>query len=440
MNKHLERSWLTYKGLWLLSIPSIVSSMLEPISSVVDTALVGHFSTDSLAALAVGTTVMSAFTWMFNFLIHAPIQAISQRIGQGDYKGVASLFKLSVLVCMVLSILLILGLYPLRFTIYGFMNLNKELALICNDYFSIRLLGHFGILAFTVTLSTLRGFARVNSALILISITTVLNIAISYLSLYHFNFGISGVAYGTVISNFIGFIISLVLILRLEPMKKYIKTFQVDKALALEFGQKSMNVFGRSLVLTTCFFMTTKVASYIGHYELAAHQIILQVWLFISFFTDGVATSSNIIGARIYGSANKELYSIYKKNIIMGLQIGAVFTLVLFVFKTSILSLFTSDPLVLKKIDALWPIIALTQIPLSIAYVYDGLLFGINRFDYLRKHMFVGFIFIYLPICVLAYQNKSLFILWWGLIGIGLYRLLSNFICIRDTFKGVAHA
>ena len=60
---------LGLKSLLLFSIPSIVSSMLEPLTATVDTALVGQLNTKWLAALAIATVIFSSFTWMFNFLI-----------------------------------------------------------------------------------------------------------------------------------------------------------------------------------------------------------------------------------------------------------------------------------------------------------------------------------------------------------------------------------
>ncbi len=430
-----SKEWQSYKGLWLISLPSIIATMLEPISAVIDTALVGNFNTQALAALAVGTTVMSAFTWMFNFLIHAPIQSISEKISNRDYRGVASLLKLSIIICFFLSILLIVFLYPSRFYIYTFMNIRGEVANLCDEYFTVRLLGHFAILGFTVGLSILRGFAKVNLALLFIAISAILNVAISYSSLFVFDLGLTGVALGTVIGNALGFVLVLFYLFNLKELKGQILRASLEKDLALDFGSKSLNVFGRSFVLTTCFFICTKVSSSISENHLASHQILLQVWLFISFFTDGVATTANIIGARLFGKDNSGLLKIYKKTLLMGMQIGLVFTIMLFIFKSYFISLFTVDQKLIMIINEVWPLVAFTQIPLSVAYVYDGLIFGINKFSFLRRHMTIGFTIVFLPIIVTSYLQQSLVLVWLSLVGIGLYRLLSNFYCIRYTFK-----
>ena len=68
---------ISHKSLLIFSLPSILASLLEPLASLVDTALVGRMHTDWLGALAVGTIILSSFTWMFNFLVHATTHGIS---------------------------------------------------------------------------------------------------------------------------------------------------------------------------------------------------------------------------------------------------------------------------------------------------------------------------------------------------------------------------
>ena len=65
----------------------------------------------------------------------------------------------------------------------------------------------------------------------------------------------------------------------------------------LHFGKNSWDVFGRSFVLTSVFFLSTRMAAKASTVQLAAHQILLQLWLFSSFFTDGVAMTGTILGA-----------------------------------------------------------------------------------------------------------------------------------------------
>jgi putative MATE family efflux protein len=432
----VEETWKSYKGLWALSIPSIIAMMLEPISSVVDTALVGRFSTQHLAALAIGATLISSLTWVFNFLVHAPIQGVSDRIGKKQYDEVISLCKISLSLALGLGLLLIIIFYPIRFEIYRFMGAREELLSNCDDYFLTRLLGQSFILLFTVCLSLLRGFAKVRLAMAFIGVSTFVNVTLSYLSLYHFDLGLQGVAASTVIGNAIGFLMAFIQLINAKEIKQRFWKQRIILKNAFEIGQNSFNIFLRSFFLTSSFFICTKVASGLGIKELAAYQIMLQIWLFASFFTDGLATTGNIIGARaqleIHGS---ELKLIFRKLLIMGLKIGVLFTISYLVFDRFLITRFTTDEDVIAIILSVWPLIALTQAPLSLAYVYDGLIFGLGDFSFLRKHMMIAFTLLFMPCIYLAYAESSFLLIWIGLVLIGLYRLLSNYFCVKKTLE-----
>ena len=432
----MEDSWKSYKGLWALSIPSIIATMLEPISSVVDTAFVGRFDTRLLAALAIGATLISSLTWMFNFLVHAPIQGVSEKIGKKSYSEVVSLCKVSLLLALGIGIALVIIFVPLRFHVYDFMGVEKGLVESCDDYFLTRLYGQSFILLFTVCLSLLRGFAKVKAAMIFISVSTIINIIFSYLSLYELSFGLKGVALATVVGNGVGFILSFIYLIRQEEIKSIFWKQPIIRENVFQLGTNALNIFGRSAFLTLSFFLCTKVAAHIGVVELASYQIVLQIWLFASFFTDGVATTGNIIGARAELPADAaDLKYIFNKLLFMGVKIGLGFTVAYLFLDDLILSSFTTDIQVRESIAKVWALIAISQIPLSLAYVYDGLLFGLGRFDFLRKHMMIAFSFIFIPLAFYSYNQKSLIGIWIALIAIGMYRLVSNYFCVRAELE-----
>ncbi|EPZ51120.1 MATE efflux family protein [Bacteriovorax sp. BAL6_X] len=432
----MNRDWLTYKGLWALSIPSILASMLEPLSSIVDTALVGNFDTNMLAAMAIGVSIMSSITWMFNFLVHAPIQAISQKLAKGEYENVVSLIKLTFLIAFSIGFLLVLIFVPTRHFIYEFLSVTKDLYSLCDEYFLTRLYGHVFILLFMSALSVLRGMAKVNIVLGIIGVATAVNIILSYLGLYQLNMGLSSVAAATIIANAIGFFISLYYILIHEKVRHLFLSQKIILADAFHMGKSSINVFMRSAFLTLSFFLATKVASSISLKALAAHQIILNLWLFASFFTDGVATSGNIIGGTLFRNIGHEyLKEIYHKLLFMGGAIGVFFCLIFTFANGPLVSLFTYDESIHEAINGIIYFLAIAQIPVSIAYVYDGLVFGINRFDFLGRHMLIAFFTCFLPLAYLSYLNQSFLLLWGAIFSVGIYRFISNAYLVRKTLK-----
>ncbi len=410
--------------------------MLEPLSSIVDTALIGNFDTRMLAAMAIGVSIMSSITWMFNFLVHAPIQAISQKLAQKEYPNVVSLIKVTFLMAIAIGVILVVIFSPARNYVYEFLSVDKGLYGLCDEYFLVRLYGHIFILLFMSALSVLRGMAKVNIVLGIIGLATATNIIFSYLGLYQFGLGLQSVAAATVFANALGFFVCLYFILMNDKIRHLFFSQKIIISDAFHMGKSSLNVFMRSAFLTLSFFLATKVASSISLKALAAHQIILNLWLFASFFTDGIATSGNIIGGTLYrNKGHEDLYDIYKKLLMMGGLVGIAFCFIFTFLGRQIISLFTYDESIQLVILDIINFLALAQIPVAIAYVYDGLVFGINRFDFLGRHMVIAFITCFLPLAYLSYEKQSFLLLWGAIFAVGIYRFISNAYLIGNTLR-----
>jgi len=122
----------------------------------------------------------------------------------------------------------------------------------------------------------------------------------------------------------------------------------------------------------------------------------------------------------------------------LGAILGLGFSLFYFFFESFTQSLFTSDPKVLELIGSIWPWIVLSQIPNALAFVYDGLLFGlgpVGGFVFVRRWMMVGALAVFLPI---ALSFDGLMGVWIGLISLNLFRLASGFWSVGHLQKRIA--
>jgi multidrug resistance protein, MATE family len=433
----MDKSNNSLKFLLIFSLPSILSSLLEPLSGLVDTALVGHLNTQWLAALAISVTIFSSFTWMFNFLVHASTQTISKSFAQKNYVDLASKIKISLFVAFCLGLLSTLFLYLFRTPLFLFTGADQQLIPLIESYFMIRLIGHPFTMLYTTLISIIRGLQKIKFCFFVILFTTIFNIFLSWFLLFKMNTGIEGAAIGTIVANIIGVFASILYLISDKKIReKLFKKSYVQFEHVFNFGKNSANIFGRSLFLTISFYISTKMSALIGIQSLAAHQILLQVWLFSSFFIDGIAITGNILGAKYVEEKNINLLKeTYKKLIQLGLLIGTVFSLSYFLFSKQIMGIFTEDAAVLSTLTEIWPLIVITQIPNAYAFVYDGLLFGLEGFDYLRKHMIIGVLILFMPIAFSIYFFKYLIVLWLGLSILNLYRGISGMLGVKSMLE-----
>ena len=423
---------LRKKNLFLFSLPSIISSIFEPLASLVDTSLIGKLSTNSLASFALAATLFNSITWIFNFIVHASTQGVAEYSSSRNPTLLKQRIKISLIIsflCGILCSALFILLKDYLFsTVGGIPSQQGEF----DEYFIPRAIFHlFTILSLT-TLSILRGLSKLKLVLNLMIFSIFTNILFSYLFLYPLEMGIRGAALGTIIAHSSTFLISFFFLLKYKKIGLGLLKVTVWKENWLKFGRNSKDLFIRSLLLTSCFFISTRLASHIGVSSLGAHQVLLQVWLFSSFFLDGFAISGNILGARyFFGRQYQRTRIIYTYLVELSLIIGFIFTFSYWIFWDQIIGLFTNDLLVKEKIVTIKPVIILSQVISSLAFIFDGLIFGIDGFDWLRKHMLYGFLFIFLPMAFYTQYQSSILWIWLGLTGLNVYRSVTGYIYVK---------
>lgn len=437
----MTSSW-GYRELIIFSLPSLAASLLEPLASFVDSLYVGRLSTESLAALAVASAIFNTITWVFNFLIHTSVQAVSSHSASGEEELLWTRVKMATLISFVLGVvscaLLWLG-RDLWFDLAGASEVYRQEF---DSYFLVRTFSQPFVLLGLTWLSILRGFSLVRETFFILFITTLTNIVLSGVFLYPLHMGISGAAWGTLAAQALAFILCVYHVLRVYPdaLARLIRArFSWD--LWRAYGKDSAGMLMRSGSLSLTFFMATRSAGLLGVTELAAHQILLQLWLLSSFLIDGLAVSANILGARFFALKDQaKLNLIAWRLSVLSFGVGLIFTLIYGLGARLVLASFTHDQVLIEVALMQMLLVAISQPLMSIAYLFDGLLFGLSRFVELGFCMLLGAIFIIAPGLWMAGQGYGLRAIWLALIGLGIYRAVSGYFLFEQKVKSMRPA
>ena len=408
-----------------MTLPLVVGSLLEPIASVIDNAFVGNLNTNWLAALAYGTMILSSVSWVFNFIIHVTTESISKVFGQGNQKDIVGLTQVTILIALIIGITTSGSMYFFRNYLFSLIGVSENLRTVTEDYFFIRLLGHPFTVLFLSSVSLLRGISKVKTTMFILFFSSGINSILNYIFLYRLSLGPEYAAWGTNISMAIGFFLAIFVHLKTIGARDIFKTRSFYFSDFLNFSNKSLNLFVRSFCLTTIYFLSTRIAGAIGLMDLAAHQILLQFWLFASFFIDGVAIVANIYVSRWAnrGSEKKVKWAI-KECFYQGSFFGLLFIIIYFFFKSWLWAKFTHDLEVLNILEKIWPLIVWSQLLNAMAFVVDGILFGAAAYAFLRNMMLIILIFVFFPFAYFSYSTSQLHLLWAGLIAVSAFRLI----------------
>ena len=412
-----------------------MGSLLEPLAGIVDSAFVARLGTESLAALAVGVTIINSFSWVFNFLTHVIVESVSSSTVGEDSSEQSQTIGLSLLISGLIGTLTAVGLYLSRESLYELAGASRDIFSLVDAYFVIRIIGQPFSLLLTTQVSVIRGLGFVKQSTQILASNLLLNIALTFLLLFVLELGIAGAAWGTIFSHVLLSGVSQLLLRKKVDLSGNILNNLENKGILKSLSKKSVNLFVRSSLLTTIFFLSTRVAAHIGTVDLASYHIALQFWLFASFFTDGVAMVANIYGARLKKLGNWGLFKLLWKNtVIISVIIGAGFTFLYGIFGENLLILFTDKKDLIHVVLGYWWIIYGGQIINALAFSYDGLMFGLGGFHHLRNLMIFAFTCVFAPLAYIAHQQKNIFYVWFGLLALSIVRLIYIQLFIKKAF------
>ncbi len=316
----------------------------------VDQLMLYAYSEKAVAAL--GTVNQMAFFIQIMYLmiaIGASIH-ISQNLGAHNYGearlvGLASFvlvtaFAVVLTAVIVLSASSILGLYPLE----------PEVRDYAWQFLVIFGGGSIFMALNIVQANILRAYGHSRDAMTANIIALVFTIAGNSLCLFGwFGFpvlGVKGVATVTVMSQFLAFwILAFRIRARKEIGLPYKELFRIPKAIFAKILKVGVPTAGENLSYCIAQILITWMIAGMGTNYLAAYSLVITLsrYVFISGISIGTGTQIKVgyyVGSRKEDEAHKKVY----KYFAAGASISLVLSLLLNVFKSPVIGLFTKNP------------------------------------------------------------------------------------------------
>ncbi|XP_022136015.1 protein DETOXIFICATION 45, chloroplastic isoform X2 [Momordica charantia] len=424
------------RELLVLCAPAIAGQAIEPFAQLMETAYVGRLGALELASAGVSINIFNYISKVFNIpLLSVATSFVAEDIaklaiedppsdsleGCPDCKLVARSSERKQLSSVSTALLLAVGIglceaLALYFGSGIFLNImgispESSLRIPAQQFLSLRALGAPAVVLYLTLQGVFRGFKDTKTPVLCLGIGNLLAVCLFPILIYHFQLGATGAAISTVVSQYaIAFLMLWFLnkrALLLPP-----------KFGALQFGvyMKSGGfLLGRTLSVLTTMTLGTSMAARQGAVAMAAHQICMQVWLAVSLLTDALAASSQ---AMIASSVSKGDYKTAKEVTGLALKIGLLTGIILFAILGSsfgsLATLFTKDADVLGIVRTGVLFVSATQPLNSLAFVFDGLHYGVSDFPYAACSMMaVGVVSSSFLLC--APSIWGLRGLWWGL-------------------------
>lgn len=167
--------------------------------------------------------------------------------------------------------------------------------------------------------------------------------------------------------------------------------FQTAWKATLVAGRPTALLTVRTLSISGCFAFATALAARAGPEAAAAHQVAFQIWLASSLLADSLAIAAQSLVARNLAAGHAEhAVAVATRCLDLSLRLGLVLAVCVGVVSPFLPALFTSDPTVAGIITTIMPIIAITQPINSVAFLLDGVLYGVSGFAFAAGWMAVS--------------------------------------------------
>lgn len=216
--KHIDRQILQ------IALPSIVSNITVPLLGLIDVAIVGHLGSPAyIGAIAVGGMLFNIIYWIFGFLRMGTSGMTSQAYGKRDLPEIVRLLMRSVGIGLAVALCLILLQVPIRQTAFLIIHPTAEVREMATLYFHICIWGAPAMLGLYGLSGWFIGMQNSRIPMYIAITQNIVNIIASLSFVCFFKMKVEGVAFGTLIAQYAGFIMGLVLWMsRYGKLKKYI--------------------------------------------------------------------------------------------------------------------------------------------------------------------------------------------------------------------------
>ena len=397
-----------------LAVPSILANITIPLVGIVDTAIVGHIANATyIGGIAIGTMLFDLLYWNFGFLRVGTSGMTAQAYGRGDGVECARLLTQSVSIALIGAVVLWLIQWLFVTAVLAIVPCSTEVAAFAREYFFIRIWAAPATLSLMAFKGWFIGMQDTVSPMITDIVVNVVNMTVSYVLAVYTPLGALGVAYGTLVAQFTGLLLALVICMfKYKTVVREIVRMLCDKAIRL-FGDKEMkrfmslnaNLFVRSLCFMVVYVGFTSLASQYGDVELAVSTIMMKLFMLFSYFVDGFAYAGEALVGKEYGasralaSSPHRLVRIVRLLFAWSLGVGLLFTLLFAVWSEECYLAMTNDMEVLSRLVdyTLW-LIAMPIVS-TLAFMWDGVYAGATAGKQIRNAMIyaaLGFVTCYL--------------------------------------------
>lgn len=365
-----------------------------------------------IGAVGIGAIILTAIYWVFGFLRMGTTGLAGQAIGANDTAELAAILTRALMFGAVAGAGIFLLQIPLFAGAFLISPASPEVESLARSYMGIRvysapaMIGVYGLTGWLIAAE------RTRAVLAIQLIMNGANIALDFLFVLHFEWGVEGVAIATVIAEWSGFALALWFCratFAAPDWRNWVVVF--DRARLKRMLLVNNDIMLRSIMLQIMFVSFMFVGADFGDTPLAANQILMQFLMVTAYSMDGLAFAVEALVAQALGAKSREDF---RRASVMctfwSLIICVVLTGIFAIWGPEIIDLMAKAPEVRQ--EARIYLVYMVAAPLIglWSWMLDGIFIGATRGRDMRNMMALSLIAYIVAVMILVplYGNHGL--------------------------------
>lgn len=409
-----------YSELLFIGIPIIVGQLGTIILGFADTLMIGHHSTQELAAAGFVNSIYALLLLFYLGFSYGLTPVVGRLYGMEQKEGIGQKVRNSVVANMTVGMLLVILMTILYFNLEH-VGQPRELLSFIKVYFLVNLISVLFVGMFNTLKQFFDGIGRTKVPMWVMLAGNILNILLNWLLIYGKagfpEMGILGAGLATLTSR-VFMALALVAVMLLHPKYRIYRDGilhgATNRADFIELNRLGWPVALQLGMETAAFSLSCVMVGWLGTIPLAAHQVMITVSQVFYLALSGLASAMSI---RVSYFVGQKDYVAVKTNAADGfrlvLLIAAVMSVPVFLLRHQVGALFTDNAEVQQIVATLIIVLVVYQFGDGLQYNYANALRGIACVKPMVYIAFFAYFVVSLPLGYLLG-----FVFHFGIVGI----------------------
>ena len=393
-----------YRELLSIGIPVIIGQLGTIILGFADTLMIGHHSTEELAAAGLVNNIFTLVLISYMGFSYGLTPIIGRLYGMEHTHEIGQKVRNSLIANMTVGIIFTLAMIILYFNL-SHIGQPEELLSLIRPYFIVNLISVLFVGVFNTMKQFLDGIGHTKVAMWVMIGSNIVNILGNWLLIYGVGpfpeWGLLGAGISTMGSRIFMALIIVVVVSTRKNFQQYshdILSSSFNKTDFLEMNRLGWPVALQLGMESAAFTLSCVMVGWLGTIPLAAHQVTITISQLFYLVLSGMASAmairiSHFVGQKDFKAVRQNAYDGWRLNIMFSCLIG----IPVFLFRHQMGAIFSENMEVQQIVAVLIILMMVYQFGDGLQYSFANALRGIACVKPMMTYAFIAYFVISLP-------------------------------------------